>query len=398
MNPVFSRVFSGAATPIPAVQLLSNGRYHAMITNAGGGYSRWKDIAVTRWREDSTRDNWGTFCYLRDVATGAFWSTTYQPTLNPSAAYQASLSEACAAFRCSEQGLDALTEIAVSPEDDIEVRRIGITNRSGARKVIDLTSYAEVVLALAADDAAHPAYSNLFVQTEIIREQQAILCNRRSAVDQAAPWMFHLIVPNESLLGDMSYETDRMRFIGRGNTLVNPQAMRDVAALSGSEGSVLDPIVAIQCRITLEPEQSATVAFVTGIGETRDACLKLIAKYQDRHLTDRVFDLARTHSQSILRQINATEADAQLYGRLADSIIYANASLRADPDILIKNRRGQSGLWGNSISGDLPIVLLQIGEPANIDLVRQLLQAHAYWRLKGVTVDLVICNSEMGCR
>ena len=346
------RVFSGAATPIPAVQLLSNGRYHAMITNAGGGYSRWKDIAVTRWREDSTRDNWGTFCYLRDVAKGAFWSTAYQPTLNPSAVYQANFSEACAAFQCYEQGIDAHTEIAVSPEDDMEVRRIGITNRSGARKVIDLTSYAEVVLASAAADAAHPAFSNLFVQTEIVREQQAILCNRRSgAVGQAALWMFHRIIPDESVLGDMSYETDRMRFIGRGNTLVNPQAMRDVAALSGSEGSVLDPIVAIQCRMTLDPEQSATVALISGVGETRDACLTLIEKYQDRHLTNRVFDLARAHSQSVLQQLDATQADVQLYGRLADSIIYANASLRADPGILIKNRRGQSGLWGNSIDG-----------------------------------------------
>ena len=388
------RVFSVAPTAVPAVQLLSNGRYHAMITNAGGGYSRWKDIAVTRWREDSTCDNWGTFCYLRDVATGAFWSATFQPTLNPAAAYQSNLSEARAAFHCSEQSLEAFTEIAVSPEDDLEVRRICITNRSSARKVIDLTSYAEVVLALAADDAAHPAYSKLFVQTEIIREQQSILCKRRSAADKATPWMFHLIVAHESLLDDTSYETDRMRFIGRGNTLADPQTMRDVAALSGTEGSVLDPIVAIRCRITLDQGQSETVAFVTGIGENRDACLKLIEKYRDWHLTNRVFDLARTHSDSILQQINATEAEAQLYGRLADSIIYANASLRADPGIQIKNRRGQSGLWGNSISGDLPIVLLQIGEPTNMDLVRDLVQAHAYWRLKGVTVDLVICNSE----
>ena len=229
------RVFSAAATPLPAVQLLSNGRYHVMITNAGGGYSRWKDIEVTRWREDSTCDNWGSFCYLRDVANSAFWSTTYQPALYPSAAYEAKFSESCAIFRCSERGLDAHTEIAVSPEDDIEVRRIGITNRSGARKVIDLTSYTEVVLALAASDAAHPAFSNLFVQTEIVCEQQAILCNRRSgAADHASLWMFHLFVPSESFPGDISYETDRMRFIGRGNTLVNPQAMLNVAALSGS--------------------------------------------------------------------------------------------------------------------------------------------------------------------
>jgi cyclic beta-1,2-glucan synthetase len=395
VSPVSLRDFSGAATPVPAVQLLSNGRYHVMITNAGGGYSRWKDIAVTRWHEDGTRDNWGTFCYLRDVATGAFWSTSYQPTLSPSAAYRAGLSEAHAAFQCRERDIDATTEIAVSPEDDAEVRRIGITNRSGARRVVDLTSYAEVVLALPAADAAHPAFSNLFVQTEIIPERRAILCHRRSgAVDQTTLWMFHLLVPDEPVLGDMSYETDRMRFIGRGNTLVDPQAMRDVAALSGSEGSVLDPIVAIQGRMALDAEQSATVSFITGMAESRDACLALVEKYQDRPPTDRVFGLARTHSQSVLRQLNATQADAQLYGRLADSVIYANASLRAEPSILIKNRRGQSGLWGNSISGDLPIVLLQIGEPANIDLVRHLLQAHAYWRLKGLKVDLVICSSE----
>ena len=147
---------------------------------------------------------------------------------------------------------------------------------------------------------------------------------------------FHRMVPDESVLGDMSYETDRMRFIGRGNTLVNPQAMRDGAALSGGAGSVLDPIVAIQYRITLDPEQSATVAIVSGIGETRDACLTLIEKYQDRHSTDRVFDLAGTHGRSVLRQLNVTRADAQLYDRLADSIIYANASLRADPCAAIR--------------------------------------------------------------
>jgi cyclic beta-1,2-glucan synthetase len=395
MTPSSLRAFSAGTTPIPAVQLLSNGRYHAMITNAGGGYSRWKDIAVTRWCEDGTRDNWGTFCYLRDLASGAFWSTTYQPTLNPSAAYEADFSEACADFRCHEQGVDAHTEIAVSPEDDVEVRRIRITNRSKERRVIDLTSYAEVVLASAAADAAHPAFSNLFVQTEIMRKQHAILCHRRSGpADPAAPWMFHRMVADESVLGDMSYDTDRMRFIGRGNTLAHPQAMRDVARLSNSEGSVLDPIVAIQCRMTLDPEQSATIAFVYGVGETRDACLALVEKYQDRHVIGQVFDLARRRGRSAMRQFNVTREDAQLYDRLADSIVYANASLRAEGGILIKNRRGQSGLWGNSISGDLPIVLLQIGEPANIDVVGQLLQAHAYWRSKGLEVDLVICNSE----
>ena len=394
------RVFSSPDTPVPEVQLLSNGRYHVMITNAGGGYSRWKDIAVTRWREDSTCDNWGTFCYIRDVTSGDVWSTAYQPTLKQTEKYEAIFSEGRAEFRCRNNDFVTHTEVAVSPEDDIELRRITITNRSRTRRAIDVTSYAEIVLTSSAADALHPAFSNLFVQTEIIRQQRAILCTRRPrSLDEQSPWMFHLMAVHGAETGEVSYETDRMQFIGRGNTVENPQAMSGAAdfftgALSGSEGSVLDPIVAIRYRIMLDPEETATINIVSGIGDTRDGCLGLVEKYQDRRLADRVFDLAWTHSQVLLRQLNATEADAQLYGHLASSVIYANSSLRAEPGVLVKNRRGQSGLWGYAISGDLPIVLLQIEDPANIDLVRQLVQAHAYWRLKGLAVDLMIWNED----
>ncbi len=389
------RVLESPDSPIPEVQLLSNGRYHVMVTNAGGGYSRCKDLAVTRWREDTTCDNWGTFCYIRDVASGLFWSTAHQPTLKRADAYAAIFSEGRAEFRRRDHDFDTHTEIVVSPEDDIELRRVHITNHSRTRRAIEVTSYAEVVLAASAADALHPAFSNLFVQTEIIRERHAILCTRRPrSLEEQAPWMFHLMAVHGADSGEISYETDRMRFIGRGRSVAAPQALSDSAALSGSQGSVLDPIVAIRVRITLDPEQSATIDMVSGTGETRDACLGLVGKYQDRRLADRVFELAWTHSQVVLRQINATEADAQLYGRLASSVIYANSSLRADAAVLVKNRRGQSGLWGYAISGDLPIVLLQIGDLANIDLVRQLVQAHAYWRLKGLAVDLVIWNED----
>ena len=394
------RVFTNPDTPYPEVQLLSNGHYHVMITNAGGGYSRWKDLAVTRWREDRTCDNWGTFCYLQDVSSREFWSTAYQPTLKRSKPVEAIFSEGRAEFRGREHGYDTHTEIAVSPEDDIELRRVRITNRAPTRRAIDITSYAEVVLAAPAADALHPVFSNLFVQTELLPRQQAILCTRRPrSQGEQAPWMLHLMAVHGATLGDVSYGTDRMQFIGRGNTVADPQAVTGGAhyftgALSGSQGSVLDPIVAIRCRITLDPDESATINIVSGIAETRDAAIHLVDKYLDRRLADRVLDLAWTHSQVLLRQLNASQADTQLYGRLAGLIIYANAALRADPGVLIKNRRGQSGLWGYAISGDLPIVLLRIEDPANIDLVRQLLQAHTYWRLKGLAVDLVIWNED----
>ncbi|MCK9984217.1 MAG: cyclic beta-1,2-glucan synthetase [Azoarcus sp.] len=398
------RVFNTPHTPIPEVQLLSNGRYHVMVTNAGGGYSRWKDLAVTRWREDGTCDNRGTFCYVREVTGGAggeFWSAAYQPTLKRPATYEAIFSEGRAEFRRRDAvgggdgDFETYTEIVVSPEDDIELRRVRITNRSGLRREIEVTSYAEVVIAPPAADALHPAFSNLFVQTEILRERCAILCTRRPrSAGEQVPWMLHLMAVHGAAVGEASYETDRLRFIGRTRSAADPLAMGEPGPLSGTDGSVLDPVVAIRHRIALDPEQAVTIDIVSGISDTRDAAVSLVEKYFDRHLADRVFDLTWTHSQVMLRQLNASEADAQLHARLASSVIHANASLRADPAVLIKNRRGQSGLWGYAISGDLPIVLLQIGDSANIDLVRQLVQAHAYWRLKGLAVDLVIWNEE----
>jgi len=385
----------GADTPTPEVQLLSNGRYHVMVTNAGGGYSRWRDFALTRWREDSTRDNWGTFLYLRDVETGRFWSATHQPTLERADTYEAMFTVGRAEFRRRDHDYETYSEIVVSPEDDIELRRVRITNHASVRRTIELTSYSEVVLAPPVADAIQPSFGNLFVQTQIIRVRHAILCTRRPrSIGEHVPWSFQLLAARDAAITEVSYETDRMRFIGRGRTVAAPLALENAAALAGTEGSVLDPIASIRCRVTLEPGESATLDFVSGAGGSREACMGLIEKYQDRHLADRVFDVAWTHNNVMLAQINATPGDAQLYRHLASSVLYGNAALRAEPGVLLQNRRGQSGLWGYAISGDLPIVLVKIADASHIDLARQMIQCYTYWRLKGLVVDLVIWHED----
>ena len=390
-------IIKSADTAQPEVQLLSNGNYHVMITNSGGGYSRWKNIAVTRWREDMTCDNWGNFCFIRDLENGTFWSTGHQPTVKEAKKYEAVFSQGRAEFRRRDNDIEAHTEMVVSPEDDVEIRRVHITNRSRKKRTIELTSYAEVVLTSAIADSLHPAFSNLFVQTEIIPHKHAILCTRRPrSIEEHAPWMFHLMKATTKEIQKVSFETDRMQFIGRGNTIANPRVMNQDSPLSGTDGPVLDPVVSIQYRITINPQESVTIDMVFGISESREISEGLIEKYQDPTFMDRAFELAWTHSQVILRQINATEADARLYAKLASSVIYSNPSLRADPGVLLRNHRGQSGLWSYSISGDLPIVLLQISDQSNIVLVKQLVQAHAYWRLKGLIVDLVIWNEDYG--
>ncbi|HMK16894.1 MAG TPA: glucoamylase family protein [Chitinophagaceae bacterium] len=383
-------------TRLPEIQLLSNGHYQVMVTNSGGGYSRWKNIAVTRWREDATKDDLGIFCYIKDVNSGKFWSNTHQPTLQTARSYEAIFSQGHVEFKRNDFGIDTKTEVVISPEDDTELRRIRITNRTQSAKVLDITSYAEVVMATQASDEAHPAFSNLFVQTKIIREHNTIYCTRRPrSEEERPPWMFHLMHVHGAEVEDTSFETDRMQFIGRGRTLKHPRAI-DNDVLSGNEGSVLDPVMAIRYRILIKANQSATVDLIYGIAETKDACENLMAKYQDRNLKNRAFELSWTHSQVLLRQINATEADAQLFNRLATSIIYSNSNLRADAAVIQNNYRGQSGLWSHSVSGDLPIVLLHIYEQESVELVKQMVKAHAYWRLKGLSVDLVIWNEDHG--
>jgi len=400
------RVFRDPNTPIPEVHLLSNGSYHVMATQAGGGYSRWRDLALTRWREDATSDGWGTFIYLRDCDTGRYWSSAYQPTLRKADHYEAIFVQARAEYRRRDEAIEAHTELSVSPEDDVEIRRLTLTNLSSRARHIEVTTYAEVVLAPLNADLAHRTFSNLFVQTEILPDRQAILCTRRPRTPaEPVLWMFHLLAAPGTMADTPSYETDRAQFIGRGRTAANPIVLdsRDPPqkkskglsqALSNTAGSVLDPIVSIRRTLSLSPDESASVQIISGVADTREAALDLIDKYCDRHFVERAFEMAWFQSQEVLRHLNASEAEAQIYGRLASSVIYGNALRRAAPSVIGRNQLGQSGLWRFAVSGDLPIVLVRIGDLNRIDLVKQVLQAHAYWRMKGLTADLVILNED----
>src|SRR4029078_4450673 len=250
-------------------------------------------MAVTRWREDSTCDDWGNFCYIRDLESNLFWSSAYQPSLQQGENYESVFSQGRAEFRRRDFSLETHTEIVVSPEDAIELRRVHITNRSRKKRTLEITSYAEVVLAVAAADEAHPAFSNLFVQTEINEQRHAIICSRRPrSVEEKTPWMFHLMKVHDAEIKNISYETDRDQFIGRGNNIHQPKVLNRPGPLSGHSGSVLDPIVSIQYQIVLEGSESVTVDFIFGMTETREECNDLIDKYQERHLFNRVLELA----------------------------------------------------------------------------------------------------------
>ena len=389
------RVIPSPDTPAPEINLLSNGRYHVLISAAGGGASRWNDLAVNRWREDATRDCWGMFCYLRDVDAEQWWTTTHQPAGIPARKYEAIFTPGRAEFRRLDHGIDAHTEVAVSPEDDIELRRTILTNRSGRVRVIEVTSFAEVVLNTAAADDAHPAFSNLFVETRADVVRKTLYCTRRPRrTGGDRPCLFHLMVVHGTETGEASWETDRARFVGRNRSPAHPLAMSAPGDLSGSVGSVLDPIVSIRRRVVIQPDASVTIDLVHGMAPNAAQAEALAGKYGDRRFTDRVAGLAITHDQLVLGQLGITNAEAQIYARLAASVAYAGPLRRAPSAVLALNRRSQSGLWSYGISGDLPIVLVGVADPDRLELVRQALAAHAYWRSKGLLADLVIWNDD----
>jgi cellobiose phosphorylase len=389
------RVFGEAIPPRPAVQLLGNGRYHVMVTTGGGGYSRWQELALTRWHEDATRDDKGVYVYLRDADSGKVWSATPQPCPTPADASEIVFTEATAEFKRSLDGIETHLQVVVSPEDDIELRRLRIANRSRTMRTIDVTSYAEIVLAPAIADALHPAFSNLFVQTEFVPEHEAILATRRrSTGEQAQHWLLHALAVHDGERLAHSFETDRMAFIGRERSLRAPLAVTRDAPLEGHAGPVLDPIAASRQRVRLAPEQGVTIDLIIGVAESRENALLLADKYRDRHLADRAIEIAWTHSRLALGQLAISEVDGQTCNRLAGAIVFADPARRAAPSTIAANRLAQRGLWPFAISGDHPIVLLQIASARHIELVRQLVSAHAYCRMKGLVFDLVIWNEE----
>lgn len=389
------RLYDTPDLPTPRTQLLSNGTYSVMVTTSGAGYSNCGPLAVTRWREDVTRDHWGNFCYLRDVRSSAVWSTGFQPIGRMPQKYEVSFSEHKVRISRRDAGIITHTEIIVSPEDNAEVRRITLTNQSARAREIEVTSYSEIVLAPPAADAAHPAFSNLFIETEFIAAENALLARRRQRSQTDKPvWGVHVVVTDGEAIGNVQYETDRSRFLGRGHTVAEPVAVMEDRPLSNTVGAVLDPVFSLRRRIRLQPNETAHVTFTTALANTREEALMLADKYHDVSTFEREEKLSWTQTRVEMRHLNIDPEEMHLFQRLAGRVLYLDPSLRPRSHVLELNSQTQSSLWRHGISGDLPIILVRIGESGDLNMVRQILRSHEYLRLKGLTIDLVILNDQ----
>ncbi|WP_262965099.1 GH36-type glycosyl hydrolase domain-containing protein [Methylobacter psychrophilus] len=379
---------------VPSAHLLSNCYYAVMITAAGSGYSAWRNLSITRWREDVTRDTWGSYIYLRDVASGQVWSAGYQPTVKAPDYYDVVFAEDRARITRTDGNIVSILEIVVSPEDNAEIRRLSLINNGLQVREIDITSYAEVVLAPFAADMAHPAFSNLFVQTEFLPKPCTLIAQRRPRLaSEPTLWAAHVLADGQT--GNMrQYETERVRFVGRGQSLREPVAVMDGRPLSNTVGAVLDPIFSLRTRVSIAPGTTEHITFTTLVADSHKIIEDLADKYHNVAMFERVSSLAWTHAHVQLHHLRIKPDEAQLFQDLANRLLYADPWLRPSSKLLQMNALNVTGLWRHGISGDRPMVLLRVTEPEDNAIVEQLLRAHEYWRMKGLGVDLVIMNED----
>lgn len=399
--------------PLPQVHFLSNGRYGVLITSAGGGYSQYtpggagepregpfrraqssgEAIDLTRWRADTTIDDWGTWIYVKDEDSGRLWSATYQPTRSTLAGSDVLFHPHKAEFRRRDHDVSLRTEITVTPGEDVEIRRVILTNHSDRPRHLTVTSYGEVVLAPQATDRRHPAFNKMFTESEYVPELNGLLFRRRPRSAQETPvYLAHAVV-GEKEESIVAYESDRGRFLGRGGTAQAPMALlTNGGELSGTTGATLDPIMALAQRVELEPHAETWVAYITLVAGSRQEALNLARRYRSFPAIERAFDRAHAQSERDMRQRGIDSAALERFQQLLSALLYPYAALRSKPEVLATNSEGQSRLWPYAISGDYPILLARVSNQEETALVRELLQAHAYWRDRRIKIDLVILN------
>jgi cyclic beta-1,2-glucan synthetase len=388
-----SRIYNDPSLSTPRTQILSNGNYSVMMTTAGSGFSKCEERTVTRWREDSTQDNWGQFIYIQNVTDDKTWSAGFQPTLKKTKKYDTHFSEDKIEIIREDFGVSTHTEVIISSEDNVEMRRVSLTNNTSKTIEVDLTSYMEVVLAQAKDDSAHPAFSNLFIQTEFYSGTNTLLANRRLRTkNELEVWGLHVLTIEGDAVGALQYETDRSRFLGRGRNVQNPIVMSNEIELSNTTGAVLDPIFSLRQRVRIKPYETAYLTFSTGLVYSKKEALRVSEKYHDPHIFLRQLNLGWIKAQISLRHLNITMEKAHIYQRLGGRILYLAPYLRTQSQIIMANTKNQSALWAYGISGDLPILLTRIQDEKDVDMIRELLHAHEYLRLKGLKIDLLILN------
>ncbi|SDK18358.1 GH36-type glycosyl hydrolase domain-containing protein [Microbulbifer yueqingensis] len=383
------------ASPSPRYNLLSNGHYTLVQAADGAGGSYWHDIAVTRWQPDPTRHQWGHWNYVRDLDSGEQFSLGLAPC-GDGGGCDANFAPHSVELQRRRSQLFCRMHMALSSQHDIQARRLLVKNESDRERRLLLADYAEVVLAPEQDDRRHPAFAKLFVESQYLPDDQAMLYRRRPRGSAEKPvYLAHCVMVQPGVEHQLGWETDRTRFLGRWGSPARPQAVEaGLAGFSGTTGPVLDPVIGSAQEVVIPPHSEIEVVYLTGVSRSRRELLSAIRSYRSLPKVRWIFDLARMQSEHELRSLRIAAGDVHWMGDLLSAVLAPSAAVRASSRVLARGRHIQSMLWSRGISGDNPILLAQIRKETDIAFAEQVLQAHAYWSGRGIAVDLVLLDEE----
>ncbi|MFZ5911460.1 MAG: GH36-type glycosyl hydrolase domain-containing protein [Chloroflexota bacterium] len=380
-------------SPTPQVHTLTNGNFSTLITAAGSGYSRWGEIDLTRWHADTTLDDYGTWLYVQDKNNGRLWSAAFQPSGVTLESQDVLFYPHKVEFERHDGDISLRLSITVAADDDVEVRKVTLINHGQELRHLVLTSYAEVILAAQSADQRHPAFNNLFIESEYVEAEHLLLFHRRLRSQQERPvYLAHFVTDGQVAVDPAGYETDRSRFLGRGGSVRTPAALLG-GGLSNTTGATLDPVLALQVEIEVQPYDTQQVAFITMAAGSRKEALELANRYRNWLRLNRAISDAHREAVGELIQLNLS-LPLERIQKLLSALLYSTDALRAAPATISANLLSQPALWPFSISGDYPILLLRLRSEGGLSLFNEILQAHTYWRRRGLKIDLVILNSQ----
>ena len=382
--------------------LMSNGRYSVSVRPNGAGRSRRSGADVSRWRDDALRDAYGSFFYLRrhtPQGTTAPVSLTQHPAPDSRAHYEATLHSDHICLHAHWPDLRSCCTVWVSPEDDIELRRVELWNTSDHDTTIDLMSLFEVSLLDARADESHPAFANLFIHAGWDAADQALYFVRKPNVDkQAALHAVHFIAYADHSLTSVLPQTDRAVWMGRYRDAADPLAQYEGIAGDLAElATGLDPVASLCAQITVPAHSGVKVTFATAVADSRDALELLVDRYRQPAAIERSVLMSSTFTSVRMREMAVTLEDRAAIQHLTTLVALLHtrpaqqATASAAPDQPLCDRRA---LWRLGISGERPLVVVEVGAPQGMRLVRSLVQALRLWSWGGMLCDLVILNTE----
>ncbi len=382
------------ARPISRIHLLGHGQLSTAITILGEGFTTWRDVDVYRFREDASAEAGGLYLYFRDTKDDRVWSAGYKPTCAVPDFYDVAFAIDHVEITRRDGDVETLMEVVVSPERPAEVRRVTLTNHGSEAREIEVTTYTEVVLAPRAADIAHRAFAAMFVETEWVPERCALLAHRRPrSSSEPETWVAQVLCTDgDAWSKDAEHETSRASFVGRGRTTEDPAGLH--RPLDGDTGSGLDPTLAIRRTVRLEPGAHARFTLTTALAQTREEALEVTEMFSTPHSIPRAFELAWADARVELKHLGVSAAQSHRFQRFLSVVLFPQASLRGTPDKSTFRGRGRGGLWAHGLTSDLPIVVVRIDHPDFNELLHEVILAHEFWRLNGVTVEVVVLNEE----